>query len=101
MKRLVLSLLCLGWALTASAQAARQTSPAQAAPGVAQRYVDLVTSSGMLHDGQVGILAVTVGGDTLVNHRSLNRLLPASNMKLISTGMALHYLTTVSWRTVC
>ena len=92
MKRIVFSLCCLGAALAAPAQALRQTSPAQAAPGVAQRYVDLVTASDLLRDGQVGVLAVTVGGDTLVNHRSLNRLLPASNMKLISTGLALHYL---------
>ena len=92
MKRLILSLFCLGAALTASAQAVRPVSTAQAAPGVAQRYVDLVTSSDLFIDGQVGVLAVTVGGDTLVSHRSQNRLLPASNMKLISTGMALHYL---------
>ena len=92
MKRLILSLFCLGAALTASAQAVRPVSTAQAASGVAQRYVDLVTSSDLFIDGQVGVLAVTVGGDTLVSHRSQNRLLPASNMKLISTGMALHYL---------
>ena len=66
MKRLILSLFCLGAALTASAQAVRPVSTAQAAPGVAQRYVDLVTSSDLFIDGQVGVLAVTVGGDTLV-----------------------------------
>ena len=92
MNKILLTFILAGVALTASAQAVRPVSTALAAPGVAQRYVDLVTSSDLLRDGQVGILAVTVGGDTLVNHRSLNRLLPASNMKLISTGMALHYL---------
>ena len=73
MKRLILSLFCLGAALTASAQAVRPVSTAQAAPGVAQRYVDLVTSSDLFIDGQVGVLS----------------------------GSKPPWPTTVSWRTVC
>ena len=45
-----------------------------------------------MRSGAVGILAVRADGDTLacINHRM--RLVPASNMKLITTGLALRQL---------
>ncbi len=42
--------------------------------------------------GLTGIVAVTLGGDTLVDVNSLHKLLPASNTKLISTGLAMRGL---------
>lgn len=40
----------------------------------------------------IGVLAVTGGGDTLLCHDSDRLLLPASNMKLVTTALALHSL---------
>lgn len=40
----------------------------------------------------VSILAVTSGGDTLLCHDSHRQLIPASNMKLVTTALALHSL---------
>ncbi len=42
--------------------------------------------------GLTGIVAVTLKGDTLAELNSLQKLLPASNTKLISTGLALRGL---------
>ena len=44
--------------------------------------------------GLVGVLAVTLKGDTLAEYGSLRKMIPASNMKLISTGLALNGLGT-------
>ncbi len=40
----------------------------------------------------VSILALTSGGDTLLCHDSDRQLIPASNMKLVTTALALHSL---------
>lgn len=40
----------------------------------------------------VGLLAVTASGDTLAAVNPDMKLVPASNMKLITTGLALHFL---------
>ena len=45
-----------------------------------------------LRNGVWGMLAVTMGGDTLVDFNSHMRMLPASTEKLITTGLALRVL---------
>lgn len=58
----------------------------------AQRYVESVSGSESLKSSVFGVLAVTEGGDTLAVWNSGMRMLPASTMKLVTTGMAIHQL---------
>lgn len=57
-----------------------------------QQYIGRITAEEWLSPASVGVLAVTAGGDTLVSYGSTKMLVPASNMKLIATGTALHSL---------
>lgn len=58
----------------------------------AQKYVELAAQNDVLKNSLFGVCARTEGGRTLVSWNSGKRMLPASNMKLISTGAALHQL---------
>ncbi|MGN1214975.1 MAG: D-alanyl-D-alanine carboxypeptidase/D-alanyl-D-alanine-endopeptidase [Candidatus Cryptobacteroides sp.] len=58
----------------------------------AQEYIELAAQNEILKGSQFSVLAVTVGGDTLALRNPDTRMLPASNMKLITTGAALHAL---------
>ena len=85
MKRIIpYILLCLAGAVSASAQ------PADKA--VIQSKVDAIMSDATFSQSVVGICARTVGGEDLVDINSEVMMLPASNMKLITTGAALHTL---------
>lgn len=57
-----------------------------------QRYIESVSQSEALKSSVLGVLAVTEGGDTLAAWNSSQRMIPASTMKLITTGMAIHRL---------
>lgn len=56
-----------------------------------QQYADRIVSED-LASASVGILAISGDGDTLVCINPGKLLLPASNMKLVTTGLALHVL---------
>ena len=56
------------------------------------KYIDSQMKKEPFRSGLVGILAVTSSGDTLAEYSSLRKLLPASNTKLISTGLAIRAL---------
>ena len=58
----------------------------------AQRYVESISRSETLKSSVMGVLAVTEEGDTLVSWNCARRMLPASTMKLVTTGMAIHKL---------
>lgn len=58
----------------------------------AQRLVERLDASQPLHTAAWGVLAVNTRGDTLASLRPDAKLTPASNMKLITTGVALHLL---------
>lgn len=58
----------------------------------AQRYIEMTSRSEALKSSVFGVLAVTEGGDTLAVWNSDQRMVPASTMKLITTGMAIHRL---------
>lgn len=58
----------------------------------AQRYVESISRSEALKSSVFGVLAVTEGGDTLAVWNCDQRMVPASTMKLITTGMAVHRL---------
>lgn len=58
----------------------------------AQRYIETVSRNDILRHAALGVFAVTEGGDTLASWNHDKRLNPASNMKLITTGAAMHKL---------
>lgn len=58
----------------------------------AQAFVEQKMTEEPFRSGLCGILAVTAGGDTLADYNSLHKLLPASNTKLITTGLAIRRL---------
>ena len=57
-----------------------------------QQKVEEITESDALRDAVVGICARKGDGQVLIDIASHDLLVPASNMKLISTGAALHML---------
>lgn len=60
--------------------------------GSCKEAVQYLQESAALESASWGVLAVTSKGDTLVEFSSSRRFLPASNAKLITTGLALHIL---------
>ena len=62
-----------------------------------QKLVSEYVGKEPLRSGITGILAVRVSGDTLVKYNHNVKLLPASNVKLITTGLALEKLG-ADWR---
>lgn len=57
-----------------------------------QQSIETIISDPALSEATIGICARSGDGKTLVDVGSDNMILPASNMKLISTGTALHRL---------
>ena len=58
----------------------------------AQKAVEAVCAQEPLRAGLAGVLAVRADGDTLVAVNIRQKLVPASNVKLLTTGLALHTL---------
>lgn len=55
----------------------------------AQKYIVRKVTQEPFRSGLVGVLAVKMSRDTIADYRSLHKLLPASNVKLITTGLTL------------
>ncbi len=75
------ALLLFGWSATA---AIPQTTT--------QQTVEEICARPPLASAVVGVFAVTMDGDTLASYNPRVRLVPASNIKLITTGLALSAL---------
>lgn len=58
----------------------------------AQKYVDIAATQEPLKGSSWGIYARDASGKVLASHHAGMRLMPASNRKLITTGVALHAL---------
>ena len=67
------------------------TAAAQTAEGIQQK-IETIVNGDVLGEAVVGVCARTGDGRTLVDINAGDMLVPASNMKLISTGTALHAL---------
>ena len=67
------------------------TAAAQNAEGIQQK-IETIVNGDVLGEAVVGVCARTGDGRTLVDINAGDMLVPASNMKLISTGTALHAL---------
>ena len=76
------SLLLLGLAFLLPVLSAAQTP--------AQQYVDQLQRSGVLKEAVWGVLAVDRNGQVLAARNQQQRMTPASNLKLVTTGTALH-----------
>lgn len=83
MKRIILIIFAI--ALLLSGRSAIAAVPQTAA----QRSVQSALAKEPFRSGACGVLAVRMNGDTLVCVNPKQRLVPASNMKLVSTGLAL------------
>ena len=57
-----------------------------------QARLDSISALEPLRSSQFGILAVKMSGDTVAEYASMKKMVPASNMKLITTGLALNEL---------
>lgn len=80
MKRTFITLTAALYALTAFAQ------------GTARDYVEQLKTTEELRESVWGIRAVKLDGTSIASYNSSTRMLPASNTKLITTGLALHEL---------
>lgn len=67
-------------------------TPAQAQVPSLQQSIETIISDPALSEATVGICVRTGDGRTLADIESDNMIMPASNMKLISTGAAIHLL---------
>lgn len=85
-------LFALTAAMTAGAQMPSEGRQGYSKKTKAQKYVELVSGNDILKDSQFAVLAMKVSGDTVVAWNPHTRMLPASNMKLITTGAAMHAL---------
>ena len=83
MKRLIVILSALLPMLVAA------QSPAQ---NPVQKYIEQLKGTEELKEAVWGIKAVKLNGSTVAEYNSSTRMLPASNMKLITTGIALNEL---------
>ena len=81
----IISLCLLLWCSAAFAQLKPEADHAQA-------LIDSITADPTLENAVVGIYAMTGDGRTLVDINARTMMVPASNMKLISTGTAIHKL---------
>ena len=88
MKKLIPLILTVLLAFPAAAQQ-RAVSRAGDAPGKVRRYLESVSAGQTLKGSSLGVLAIKANGDTVVAWNSSQRLIPASNTKLITTGLAL------------
>ena len=81
----IISLCLLLWCSAAFGQLKPEADHAQA-------LIDSITADPTLENAVVGIYAMTGDGRTLVDINGRTMMVPASNMKLISTGAAIHKL---------
>lgn len=80
-------ILVLMWMLLAAGPSFGQDGWRSAAP---QKYIDKVAVDKIFRGSQLGVMAVKVNGDTVAAINPEKRLLPASNTKLLTTGLALN-----------
>ena len=64
----------------------------QASKSKAQRYIELASGNDVLKNASFGVLAMTKDGDTLASWNCGSRQIPASTMKLVTVGAAMHQL---------
>lgn len=76
----------------AQALPSERTRVSSSSKALAQRYIEIVANSSPLSTAVFGVMAKKISGDTIANINCMQSMIPASNMKLISTGIALKTL---------
>lgn len=78
----------------AMSQAVAQNPAAKTVPekSKAQKYIESVASNDILRQASLGVFAMTEGGKAIASFNQEKRLVPASTMKLITSGAAMHQL---------
>ena len=79
------------YAVVAMSTAAAQVNEASDAVNI-QKEIEGIVNGDVLQEAVVGVCARTGDGRTIVDINAGDMMVPASNMKLISTGTALHAL---------
>lgn len=77
-------LLAILMAFPMGAQPARQTE--------AQDYIKAIMASEPLRSAQLGVKVMKVSGEVVADYESYRKLVPASNVKLLTTGTAMNEL---------
>lgn len=92
MKRFIFTIFQIHILLTGAIAAPKtQEDPGQDKFAETRQAVEKIIEGRTLSQASVGICAMTGDGRIVVDINSENMLVPASNMKLISTGAALHH----------
>ena len=86
--------LSLGMAQASAQNAAvkSQQAAGERSRTKAQKYIESVATNDILRHASFGVFAMTEGGKTIASFNQEKRLVPASTMKLISSGAAMHQL---------
>jgi len=92
MKKIFVLITATALCITAGAQVRQSVRTESQNPAYARQYIELIASGEPLRSAAWGMKAITAGGDTLVDYMSMQKLVPASNTKLISTGLAMDAL---------
>lgn len=91
-KNILAPLLGLLFLASASAQTGQNAGGISKSIAPLQKYVEKLAKEEVFKSASLGILAVKASGDTLACFESMRKLVPASNVKLITTGLALNEL---------
>lgn len=88
----VSALTALGMLHPYALEAGNDVRPGGSRSSQVQEYIDRKMGEEPFRSGIAGVLAVTLEGDTLAEYGSMRKMIPASNTKLITTGLAMNAL---------
>jgi len=90
----IVKLIIAAFSVSLTLAAAAQVPATRKAPvkSKAQKYIESVSRNDILRNASFGVFAMNEGGDTLASWNYDKRLIPASTMKLITSGAAMHKL---------
>ena len=91
----IISALILAAGSVATAQAPAMThavSSEENSPKYIRSYLEILDKGDVLGTSSWGVVAVRADGDTIVSFNGKRKLVPASNVKLLTTGLALNEL---------
>ena len=84
--KIIISIICMAlWCITAAAQLKPEAEKAQ-------KTIESIIADQALENAVIGIYAISGDGRVLADINSRTMMVPASNIKLISTGSAIHKL---------
>ena len=86
-------ILCIaGVQASAQAPAARAVRTEENSPKFIRSYLEILDKGDVLGTSSWGVVAMKADGDTIVSFNGRRRLVPASNVKLLTTGLAMNEL---------